>query len=360
VSAQQPTTVRAGEAELIARIEALRPEFEAAEAARDARQREVQAARRPSEAVPLDTVQVGPMQIVSLPGESDVARDLFTAVWRERFPGAGASPSLRERTFAFQWRARLRRFYVEPSPDGHVIELHLSRVWAPTRARAEMVIAEAVAQALAADFPDATPVAEWLTYESNVADEAAYRLLAGSGSGATRECLTGDTPACMAALGFGLRDAVDRVAEWFPDEGRQAMVEQAGESGRVDRDEPAYRRCVEENDARACDPILAELDWVTNPPVSDRLRAHVLWYAAREGGENAWARALEAADAPVPEALARIADRPIDQLVAEWREYVVAARPDVHAGLGGRGTRVLLWSLIFVALAMRSTRWRLA
>jgi hypothetical protein len=138
------------------------------------------------------------------------------------------------------------------------------------------------------------------------------------------------------------------------------MVERAAASGRVDRDEPSYRRCVEENDARACDPILAELDWVTNPPISDRLRAHVLWYAAREGGESAWARAIETADAPIPEALARIADRPVDQLVADWRAYVVAARPDVHAGLGGRGTRVLLWSLIFVALAMRSTRWRLA
>jgi hypothetical protein len=54
-----------------------------------------------------------------------------------------------------------------------------------------------------------------------------------------------------------------------------------------------------------------------------------------------------------------MAGRPIEQLVAEWRVDLMAARPDVQAGLGGRGSRVLLWSLIFMAFALRSTRWRL-
>jgi hypothetical protein len=137
------------------------------------------------------------------------------------------------------------------------------------------------------------------------------------------------------------------------------MVEAAAVAGRVDTDATPYRRCVEENDADACDPVLANLDWVTSLPSSDRLRAHLLWFAARTGGEGAWQRLLAHRDAPMPEALAELAARPVEQLVAEWRADVVAHRPDVQAGLGGRGTRALLWSLIFVAFAMRSTRWRL-
>jgi hypothetical protein len=199
-----------------------------------------------------------------------------------------------------------------------------------------------------------------MTYQANPDAETAYRALAADGSRATRACLIGDVSACMAALGFGLRDAEDRLPAWFSDEGRQAMVERAAKDGRVDRDGVPYRRCVEGNDVRACDPILAELDWVTSPPVSDRLRAHLLWFAAREGGEGAWERAIDAGGTSVPEVLAQIADRPIEQLVQDWRAYVVTQRPDVHAGLGGRGARALLWSLIFAALAMRSTRWRLA
>jgi hypothetical protein len=268
------------------------------------------------------------------------------------------SPSLRGHTFVFQWRTRLRPLSVVPGPD--FIDVDISRVWAPTRTSAAVVVADAIARTLAADFPAGSPMAEWLTYRASPDGERAYRVLAGGESGATRDCLVGETSACMAALGFGFRDRADRLASWFTDEERQAMVERAAENGRLDRDGPPYRRCIEENDARACDPILAELDWVTRSPVSDRLRAHLLWYAALTGGDGAWERALGSAEAPVPEALARIAGRPVERLVADWRTDVVAMRPDVHAGLGGRGTRALLWSLIFAALAMRSTRWRLA
>jgi hypothetical protein len=360
-AAQDATTLPADEAELIERVEALMPEYQAAATARDASLRARRAAdeaRRPL--TPLDTIQVGPMRVVSLPEEADVARDLFTDMWREQFPGVIESPSLRRHMFVFQWRTRLRPLSVVPGPGEILIDVDISRVWAPTRASAAVVVADAIARALADDFPADSPMKAWLTYRASPDGERAYRVLAGGESGATRGCLVGDTSACLAALGFGLREGADRLPSWFSDEERQAMVERAAEDGRVDRDGPPYRRCVEENDARACGPILAELDWVTNPPVSDRLRAHLLWYAGRVGGEGAWERAVEGAEVPVPEALARIADRPVERLVADWRADVVTMRPDVHAGLGARGTRVLLWSLIFAAFAMGSTRWRLA
>lgn len=355
-TAQQPP-----ETELIQRIEALMPEYEAAQAARrDARLRELELEAAPAQPVlRTDTAQVGPMRVVSSPDEIGLARELFGEVWREDFASVTESPSLRSVTFVFQWRARLRSVEVPASPEAELMRVDVSRVWAPTRDHAKAEIANSVARALSEDFPQGSPVRFWLTMQGYPPDSDIYRRLATTNLGAGAECLSGNVLACEAMLGFGLARAADQLPSWFTRDERREMVERAA-PGRVDQDGALYRRCVEEDDARACDPLLSELDWVTWTPASDRLRAHVLWYAARVGSEPAWQNALSSREAPMHEALASISGRPIEQLVADWRAYVVAQRPDVHADLGGRSTRVLLWSLIFAALAMRSSRWRMA
>ena len=355
-AAQQP-----GEEALLRNIDELIPQYTEALAARDARLRASEAAeRRPT---PTDTAQVGPMRIVTIPDELDVARELFDEVWREDFPRVTESASLRGHTFVFQWRTRLRSLEVSPGPDGQLIRVDMSRSWAPTRDHAKAGIRDAIARALVRDFPDGSPMRGWLSFQAYPDTESAYRLLAISTTGATQQCLVGDIDACQAALGFGLTDATDDLPRWFDPQERQEMVRAARANGsadsRVDRDGPLHRGCVEENDVRACDALLAELEWVVWLPVSDRIRAHVLWYAVRAGGEGAWRRALERREAPMPEVLTHVSGLPVDELVADWRADLIGHRPDVHAGLGGKGTRVLLWVLIFAAFAMRSTRWRL-
>jgi hypothetical protein len=81
--------------------------------------------------------------------------------------------------------------------------------------------------------------------------------------------------------------------------------------------------------------------------------------AADVGGPGAWGRALERADAPMGDVLESVSGLPIEEFLTAWHDELLTHRPDAHAGLGGRGSRALLWSLIFVAFAMRSTRWRL-
>jgi hypothetical protein len=309
---------------------------------------------------PVDTVTVGPLRIVTTPDEVEPARDLFSEVWLERFPNVSASPSLASRTFVFQWRASYSPLNVQPGPDQQLVGVEISRVWAPTRARAKALVADAIARALVSDFPNRSPMNQWLTLTADPGPELAYRHLASGTNGATGGCLAADVAACMAALGLRLSDSESRLDEWFSPQERREMVGNAALAERVDRDGILYRRCFEENDANACNPLLADLDWVASLPTSDRLRAHLLWFAARVGGEGAWLRALDRVDEPMPEVLASMSGRPLEQLVAEWRADVVANRPNVQAGLGGKGTRALFWSLIFVAFAMRSTRWRLA
>jgi len=352
-ASQEPT-----EAELIARIEALIPAYETAQVARrEARLRAEEASEPPP--VRIDTVQVGPIRIVSLPDEAETARDLFAEVWRERFPMADESPRLTGKIFTFQWRTRASGLRLEPRADEEVIQVALSRVWAPTRNQAKAVVADAVARALVSDFPPGSPMSDWMTYRGTPVGESVYRILATGGSGAGRSCLGGDIDACEASLGFGFADSGARLAEWFSERERQDMVNRAAVGRRVDTDSAPYRRCLEENDVSGCDAILAELDWVTWPSASDRQRAHLLWYAAELGGPGAWRRALDRGEASIPEVLEALAGRPIDDLVADWQSSIVAQRPDVQAGLGGKGSRALFWSLFFAALAMRSTRWRL-
>jgi hypothetical protein len=358
VAAQTPAQELSDE-QLIRRIEALVPEYEAALSARDARLRSLRVIERPPTSA--DTVQVGSLRIVTFEDEADQARSLFEEVWREDFAGLQVSPSLQRHVFVFQWRTRLRELVVATEPDQQMIRLDLGRVRTPTAEHAKAEIRNALSRAFVMDFPRGSPTASWLTAQGDPPSPETYRALALTNIGATRECLNGSTGACGAALGFGYDEAGAAVAEWFTPQHRREMVQRTMElRGRIDGDDPLARSCIDVNDAQACDALLARLGWVHWVPVSDRLRAHALWFAVRSGGDDAWRRALERADAPVPDVLEYVSGLPLADLLAAWRGELVENRPDARAGLDGRGLRVLLWSMVFAAFAMRSTRWRVA
>ncbi len=363
--AQQQT-----EAELVSRIEALMPAYLEARAAWNARL-QAEFAAEAARATPADTVHVGPLRIVTLPNDTETAAELFAEVWRESFGEIAGSPALADYIFAFQWRARLLDFHVPTRGHEPVVRVDVSRIRTPTRARAKEPVRAAIARVLSQDLPVGSPtrgINPSLVYRS---DATVYRLLAVTPSGATRACLGGDASACMAAVGMGLEASADELPAWFAPEARQAMVAGVDQlprgmdgvgtwTPRVDRDDPAVRRCLEANDFGACDRVLASLDWVSSVPTSPDIRAHLFWYAVTAGGEGAWARVLERPDAPTPELLEHVSRLPLDELVGRWRAHLVESRPDSHAGLGATQLTVLFWVLVFAALAMRSTRWRLA
>jgi hypothetical protein len=346
------------EEQLIRRIEGLVPEYESARAAREARAEEQRAATRRS--IPLDTMRIGPLRVVMLPDDVDRSRSLFEEVWNESFSGLEVSPSLSRHLLVFQWRARVQRIAFATDPNQQVVDIQLPRVRVPTADRAKAEIRDALSRSVLADFPSGSPMSDWLTARGYPPAVEMYRLLALANVGATRECLNGEGVACGAALGIGFGEPGADMSAWFEPSQRVEMARTVVAQLRVDTDDALVRSCIDLNDVQACDSVLARLDWVSWVPVSDRLRTHALWLAVSLGGEDAWRRALERTDAPVVNVLEHVSGLSIQEFLSIWREELIANRPDARAGLGGRGSRVLLWSLIFMAFAMRSTRWRLA
>jgi hypothetical protein len=354
----QQSTPNITDEQLIRRIESLVPEYESARTAREAR---VQALREAERAVPLDTVQIGPLRVVTLPGDVDRARALFEDVWNESFPGLEASPSLARHLFTFQWRARVQRLAFVADPNEQVVAIQLSRARVPTADRARVEIRDALSRSVLADFPSGSPMSAWLTARGYPRSVDMYRIVALANVGATRQCLSGDAGACGASLGIGFGEPGAETSAWFEPRQRLEMVQRVvAQRGRLDADDAFVRGCTDLNDVAACDALLGRLDWVPWVPVSDRLRTHALWLAVSVGGSDAWGRALERADAPVVDVLEHVSGLSIQEFLTVWRDELISNRPDARAGFGGQGSRVLVWSLIFMAFAMRSTRWRLA
>jgi hypothetical protein len=306
-------------------------------------------------------VQIGPLRVVTLLDDVDRTRSLFEDVWDESFAGLEESPSLTRHVFTFQWRARVQRIAFAAEPNEQVVAIQLSRARVPTADRAKTEILDAVARSVLADFPTGSPMSAWLTARGYPRSGDMYRIMATADVGATRQCLGGSVRACGAALGMGFGDPGAEIAAWYEPGQRVEIVRQAADRrDRVETDDALVRSCTDFEDVAACDSVLARLDWVSWIPVSDRLRTHALWLAVDIGGAGAWGRALERADAPIGDVLEHVSGLPIQEFLAVWHQELIENRPDTRAGLGGRGSRVLLWSLIFMAFAMRSTRWRLA
>ncbi len=307
--------------------------------------------------------RVGPFEVLALVEQGDLAEEMFTDVWRNDFSSVTGSPALESSTFAFEWWRTAPSevgWTLTPAVDGPTMRrVEVSRLYVPGRDRLRASVTTAVWSALRDDFPDGSPMRDWLGYADYLPGAGAYRMLAVTPSAANRACLAGDTPACAAAL--GVADVAARP-EWFTREEKQRMLGVAVQPwmGRADRDEPDVRACLEENVESACDRVVGRLGWVEMSTAPSSVKTHLLWYAIHVGGDSAWARAVERADANPAEVLVAVSGQPLDQLLRCWQVDLVRQRPDVHAGLAGGGLTVLFWSLVLAGFAMRSTRWRSA
>lgn len=356
-----PLAAQETEAELQRAIDSLAVLVdEAAEEAEAARTAREEAARRRAAAErAIDTLRVSGMTIVAPLEDAAEARELFQAAWSQRFRGYG-SPTFAQRVFTYQ-----RTGY---TLDDLPVVGDVQRVAVPawySDARAEARVGNAIAQVLTGDL-EGTPLDAWLQGSPFTRRDPAgvYREMVLARSGAVERCLAADVAACTSALGLGPDGRA--VDVWYtPAERRVRALEKAGfdeVSGSSPMDDlfgPALARCAEGTAPDACDALL-DLDPESFIPLSPNVRATLAARALERGGDGAWARLVDDPSMTPEEALAHAADLPLDELVSDWRAWIVRSRPEAQAGLGAQGALALLWILFFAALATRSTRWRFA
>jgi hypothetical protein len=352
-----PLTAQQWERELLRQIDSLIPLLGEAEvAAADARARREDAERRAA-APATDTLRVGPLRIVTLPGQHTQAERVYRGVWEGEYASFLAhSPSLDSVFFTFDWSATLSPIYIE----GTVQRVEV-RAWRP-RSVVEHLVRQAVGSVLLLDV-GGTALSRWSSANVRVPQEPEeiYRELALSASKAARACMEGDPDACWSALGLGHEADPYPLDEWYSPEERRAL---AGRRWPTRQQQPAWDDCVENGRTDRCDLYLAEvLDRHGIPaslaPLGSAPRAAMLWVALQTGGEGAWDRLREDPDASPGTALLHAAGTSRDRLARTWLAYVLDHRPPSWAGVGTSFLRALLWIAALGALAMRSTRWRL-
>lgn len=368
---QEPRTAT----ELAEHIEELMPRLEASRFAMEAAL-ERQRAEESRETHPqVDTVTIGPLRVVTPPEQSELAARLFGEVWRDDFAGVGGSPALERRLFTFQWSVSPQHIYVSETDGTVASRLMLSRLRYRTEQSVKDRIRFEIAYALVDDFDRLrSPIARWLTgvHADDLDPTVAYRQLARAASlgGPFQGCLSGDLDACWTMDGLDEPDPFASLTDAFSEDEQRAivervfpllpvssqrLVEQAGGTTKM-------LECIQQKSDAVCAGMLdTELDGYLHLLLRDgrnALRWTLFFHAVDLGGEGAWDRALATADAPPGQVLTEVSGMDRRALIASWRDTVETGRP-AQATFGGARWTVLVWVLIFLAFASRSTRWRL-
>lgn len=373
VSAQQTPEPRTA-AEIARHIDEMVPRYEAARIALEnalARQR----AEEAREAHPtVDTIAVGPLHVVTPPDQVDLAARLFSEVWRESFANVTGSPELQRRFFTFQWKLSPEPIYMAEVLDAPVSDIWLSRFRVRTQAAVKERLRFEIAYALVEDFDRRSALGAWLSgvRASDLDSDVAYRELALGASlgGPYRACLEGDVEACWTMNVLDAPDPHAALTDAFTHGEKQAIVARvysllnAMQREQVERVGGSAQMvtCLEARTDEACpDALGRDIEGYVRELLtggSNSLRWTLFFHAVALGGEGAWERALALADAPASEMLTTVSDMDRRGLTASWLAILEEARP-VHAAFGGARWTVFCWILIFLALASRSTRWRL-
>jgi hypothetical protein len=351
----QAVAAQQTEAELVHRIDSLLPL--AAEARSKADEAAARRERILSSAVKtaVDSVSVGPITIVTPIGQSGRAERLFREVWEESFPGVMESRALSESTFTFQSGVTLEP--IRTLAPTYRIEKRVT-----TDAALKENIRELLTFVLSYDLGTrGTRVGAWALDGGALQKpdhlEWVYRELASTPSYVARGCLSGDLTDCWTALGLDM--SRDEIEKWYtPDERRAVVGRWIRRAWRRDMAAP-LARCLDENSIADCDTLIREAPFMRFEPTSPVARRAMLWYAIEAGGPGAWARLLEDPTMEPGDALRYASGLSTEALARRWRDAIMKARPNVHAGFGATQFAGLFWIVLFAALAMRSTRWRL-
>ena len=312
------------------------------------------AARRDSLRARVDTAWVGPMRVVARPEHMEWAVELFREVWEGQFArsvGDSVRP-LRETTFGFEVGTGSGRDRLILSGETEVVRIGVFARW--WFGGPEGAVARALGQALAQGLPT-----DWAGIVGNdvrigLRDPSLiYRKMVTAPSISARRCLGEDATECWVAL--GIEEVEEPALRWYTPEERRLAVRRVG-SMRLTWMED-FEACVHGGSDRAC---VRHLERGTPLPLDSRVTHSLVSFALDAGGAGAYQRLLAASDRSLPEALGEAAGMDPDALVSVWVGEIRGARPDRRGEARRSSWATLLWIVVFAALAMRSTRWRLA
>lgn len=347
---------KAEEAALVHRLDSLMPLYGEAVGRVRAEEAAERAEALARSRVRTDTIAVGPLRVVTLPDQVGLARRFFSAAWRKYEPVVRGSPALSSTLFVFQ-RSNAP---VKIQLDGNVVREEFAS--GPSDAYVESSIRRGVGLVLAEDYARTPMAREWRAPGpvGPPSDPAqVYRDLAMWPSKLNRACLDGSGLACVKALGLGREG--ESFMDWYtPEERRRIALEMMA----FDRSDMRLQNECRADVQTGCDQLIARIAARTGgryprPPLYED-RMSLVWLALRRGGAGAWSRLLEDPGGPAGEALTHVSGLDLAQLGSAWRSWVVAQRPREAAGFAFGELVTGLWLLLFLALAMRSTRWRWA
>ena len=344
------------EQELVQRLDTLVPLL------RSARER-AQAARQAAylsaieKQIPTETVELGPLKVLVIPGEQAAALDVVGRVWTTEYaPWLDASPALSEGRIFFRWAS--------PEVSYESVSFAVRHVQGP-RWRSRPYMEEGVRTVIGAFLKDdllrTRLGTEWIVPSVRPPADPAdiYRRVASAPSHSARDCLAGNAEACLTSFGLGTGEIP--VEAWYNQGERYLLVRRNWARFQFWGGLP----CIE-RDYDSCDGALADYwdrfrsaqarSWAV--PFDAEVRASLLWFALREGGKGAWGRLLAHADDTPQATLEAASGMPGTELAAAWQRWLVGNRPTRQAGLGSLALGALFWMTLLIALAARSTRWR--
>lgn len=331
-----------------ARLDSLMPAYRAA---RDAMLRSDsirQAQRADSAKVPLDTVTRAPIILVMRPEDRASIEAALARVWPARASLATAIDTPAAVVLVANGEDVL--YFDQLAKRPHHSRVNLQR--SGLREDPEATLLYAIDLALFDVLP--VEVREWLgenTFARNDEFAFAYRELATSQSPLVRRCFAGDAAACLGALGLG---AQGQPAHWYtPEQLRNLVIFRRGPApdGSTKK-----QRCLHAGDADACLAYLQRVGGIPKP-LSAGARATFLMLVLQTGGQGSMERLRHGAT--IEERLENAAGTSLHAVADAWQRRVRAERPPVYAGADRVHLVTMLWILLVLGIAMRSTRWRL-
>ncbi len=310
------------------------------------------------------------LRIRALPRDMDAAVELFTTTWQEAFqprfgtpPAAMLDAGLGYYDHRGEWNPRVG----EGQANAYFVQV--STAVDDRRYQAERSLTQALLHSAPVSIREWT--ADW-NHTPRSAWLAIRRQLAAAPSTSVQACFDGDLPSCTATLGLRPKgwDRSHVVAAWYSPEARRDVLARAG---RIDADTlpedvtaaVAFLRLENEFRMPSGDDVSPgrlvrrggnRIRWELGPADAGT-RASLFLLAVDLGGAGAMDR-LAALDprAPVETALAALAGRPVDELVSEWRDRLLAEVDPADRRTPARST--LAWVGLLAVFAMTSTRWR--